>query len=137
MIVAIGAAVSHVKGGIGMGEFASKRFDEPDETRSFEHGKGEIVHLAGSTAARATMEPGWRWSTSVKPIAGTESCQMHHLGYVLSGSLHVVTDEGGELDLGAGDTYEILPGHDAWVTGDETYQALEFQSTTAKEYAKG
>ena len=119
-----------------MGGFATKSFDKPDETRSFEHGKGEIVHLAGSTAARATLEPGWRWSTSVKPIVGTESCEAHHVGYALSGSLHVVTDGGEEFDIGPGDVYEILPGHDAWVPGGDTFQGLEFHSKTAEEYAR-
>jgi hypothetical protein len=118
-----------------MGEFASKRFERPDETRSFEHGKGYVVHLAGSTAAKATLEPGWRWSTSVKPIAGTDSCQAHHVGYVLAGALHIRSDEGDELEVRAGDVYEILPGHDAWVVGDQTYAALEFESDTAERYA--
>lgn len=119
-----------------MGNAASKRFEQPDETRSFKNGQLDVVHLAGSTAARATLGPGWRWSTSVKPISGTESCQSHHVGYCLSGSLHVLTDEGNEFDIGPGDVYELLPGHDAWVTGDDTFSALEFQSKTAEEYAK-
>jgi hypothetical protein len=119
-----------------MGEAMSTRFDKADESRSFEHGKMDVVHLAGSTAAQLTFEPGWRWSASVKPIAGTETCQTHHLGYVLSGALHVVTDEGNEYDVGPADVYEILPGHDAWVVGDETFQALEFRSQTAEQYAK-
>jgi hypothetical protein len=119
-----------------MGEYASRRFEKPDETRSFEHGKVDVVHLAGSTAAQATLEPGWRWSTSVKPIVGTDSCRAHHVGYALSGTLHVVTDEGSEADVGPGDVYELLPGHDAWVVGDDTFTALEFQSKTAEEYAK-
>jgi mannose-6-phosphate isomerase-like protein (cupin superfamily) len=119
-----------------MGELASKRFDKPDETRTFENGKVDVVHLAGSTAGQASLEPGWRWSTSVKPIAGTDSCEGHHLGYVISGSLHVVSDEGDEFDVGPGDAYEIRPGHDAWVVGDDVFQALEFQSKTAETYAK-
>jgi hypothetical protein len=119
-----------------MGQYASKRFEAPDETRSFEHGKVDVVHLAGSTAAQATFEPGWRWSTSVKPIVGTDSCGGHHVGYALSGSLHVVTDEGNEFDIGPGDAYEILPGHDAWVSGDDTFRSLEFQSETAEAFAK-
>jgi hypothetical protein len=119
-----------------MGEYAKGSFEKPDETRSFEHGSLAVVHLAGSTAAQGTMEPGWRWSTSVKPIVGTDSCQSHHVGYALSGALHVVTDEGNQFDIGPGDVYEILPGHDAWVVGDDTYQALEFESKTAEEFAK-
>jgi mannose-6-phosphate isomerase-like protein (cupin superfamily) len=119
-----------------MGSLGSKRFEEPDETRSYELGHVDVVHLVSATAAKGTMEPGWRWSTSIKPIAGTESCQGHHIGYVLSGRLHVVAEGGDEMDVGPGDAYEILPGHDAWVVGDETYSALEFQSQTAETYAK-
>jgi hypothetical protein len=119
-----------------MGEVARRRFEEPDETRSFGHGKGLIVKLAGSTAALAEMEPGWRWSTDIKPIVGTDSCQAHHVGYALAGTLHVQTDEGEELDIGPGDAFEILPGHDGWVVGEETYRAIEFQSETAERYGR-
>jgi hypothetical protein len=118
-----------------MGEGAKKRFEESDETRTFGNGKIDVVHLAGSTAAQATFQPGWRWSTDVKPIVGTGSCQAHHVGYCLSGSLHIVTDEGSELNVGPGDAYELHPGHDAWVVGDAPYTALEFQSETAEKYA--
>src|SRR5207244_2697387 len=83
--------------------------------RDFEHGRVDMVRLAGATAAQSTFGPGWRWSTDIKPVVGTDSCQAHHVGYCVSGSLHVVTDEGNEFDLGAGDVYEILPGHDAGV----------------------
>jgi hypothetical protein len=119
-----------------MGAYATKSFDKPDETRSFEHGRVDVVHLAGSSAAQATFEPGWRWSNDVKPVAGTDSCQAHHLGYALAGALHVVAGDGDEFDIGPGDAYEILPGHDAWVVGDDPFQGLEFQSQTAAEYAK-
>ena len=118
-----------------MAGLASKSFDKADETRTFENGRVDVVHLAGSSAAQATFEPGWRWSTSVKPIVGTDSCQGHHLGYVISGTLHVESDDGDEMDIGPGEAYEILPGHDAWVVGDDTFQALEFQSKTAETYA--
>ena len=119
-----------------MGEFATKSFDKPDETRSFDNGRVDVVHLAGSSAAQATFEPGWKWSTSVKPIAGTDTCQSHHVGYAISGAIHVKTDGGEEFEIGPGDVYEILPGHDAWVLGDDTFQALEFMSKTAESFAK-
>jgi len=118
-----------------MGKATTKRFETPDETRNLEHGRLDIVHLAGSTAAQSTFQPGWRWSTDVKPLVGTDSCQAHHVGYCVAGSLHVVTDEGSEFDIGVGDAYEILPGHEAWVVGDATYSALEFQSETADKFA--
>jgi len=78
--------------------------------------------------AHVTFEPGWRWATDIKPLVGTDSCQAHHVDHRVADSLHVVTDEGNELDIGDGDAYEILPGHEAWVVGNETYSALEFQS---------
>lgn len=115
---------------------SSGRFEEPDETRAIGRGAADIVRLAGATVARVTMQPGWKWSDDVKPIVGTDSCQAHHVGYVLSGSLHVVTGGGEELDVSEGGAYEIMPGHDAWVTGDGGFQALEFQSQTAETYAK-
>ena len=120
-----------------MGDGAKKRFDGSDETRRFDHGRVDLVHLAGSTAGRMTFEPGWRWSTDVKPVVGTDSCQAHHVGYCLEGGLHVVTDEGSEFDVGPGDAYELHPGHDAWVTGTTTFTGLEFQSQTAESYAAG
>ena len=95
-----------------------------------------MVKLGEATIGKYTFEPGWRWSESIKPIVKTDSCQVHHIGYLLSGKLHVVTDDGEESDLGPGDVYEILPGHDAWVVGDDTFQGLEFQSKTAESYAK-
>jgi hypothetical protein len=119
-----------------MGDFANKSFDKADETRQVEHGHIDVVQLAGSSAARFTFEPGWRWSTSIKPIAGGDSCQKHHLGYCIGGALHVVTDEGQEFEIGPGDVYEVKPGHDAWVLGDDTVQLLEFESKTAETVAK-
>jgi hypothetical protein len=119
-----------------MGQVARRRFEEPDETRTLEHANMMNVKLAGSTAARATLQPGWSWAGSVKPVVGTDSCEMHHIGYALSGTLHVKTDEGEELDISTGDVYEILPGHEAWVVGDEPFEGLEFQSQTAQEYGR-
>jgi hypothetical protein len=84
------------------------------------------VSLGEFTISRFTFEPGWRWSTSVKPIAKTESCQVHHVGYLLSGRLHVATEDGGETEILAGDAYEIRPGHDGWVVGDQVVTSIEF-----------
>lgn len=120
-----------------MPEAVHKRFDAPDETRTFDKGNLDVVHLATQSAALATMQPGWRWSESVKPIVGTDSCQAHHFGYVLSGTLIVVMEDGSESEINPGDVYEIQPGHDAWVLGNDPFVTLEFQSKTAEEYAKG
>ena len=110
-------------------------FDSPDETRTPDKTRVDVVHLGGTTAARFTMEPGWRWSECVKPVAGTDSCQVHHVGFVQSGSMHIVHEDGTELELGAGSAYEILPGHDAWVVGEEGCVTFEFESTAAEQYA--
>jgi hypothetical protein len=91
--------------------------------------------MGGTTAARTTFEPGWKWSDCIKPVVGTERCQARHIGLVQSGRLHVEHDDGTELDLGPGDAYVIEPGHDAWVLGDEAFVGYEFES--AEEYARG
>jgi hypothetical protein len=90
----------------------------------------------GATAARLTLEPGGKWSECVKPVAGTDSCQVHHVGFIQSGAMHVVHENGTELERGPGSAYEILPGHDAWVVGDEGCVAYEFESRAAEEYAR-
>jgi mannose-6-phosphate isomerase-like protein (cupin superfamily) len=118
-----------------MAGIEGKSFDAADETREFENGKLDVLRFQGATVGRVTLQPGWRWSENVKPIAGTESCQQHHLGYVVSGSIHVVADDGTEVDARAGDAYQIPPGHDAWVPGDEPFVGLEFQAKTAETYA--
>ena len=113
----------------------SKSFESPEETRSFDNGKVDLVEIAGNNVGRIHLEPGWRWSEAVKPIAQTDSCQVAHVGYAISGKLHVVMDDGNELDIKAGEAYEIAPGHDAWVDGDDAYEGVEFESLAG--YAKG
>lgn len=112
-----------------------KSFEAPDETRSFDKGKIELNTLGAHTVGRATFEPGWKWSECVKPIAGTESCQASHLGYIVSGRMHVVMDDGTEGEAGPGDLFDIAPGHDAWIVGDEPCVAIDFEG--ASNYAKG
>lgn len=106
----------------------AKSMDSPDETRTFENGKMDIVNSDEVTAGRVTLEPGWRWSEAVKPIAGTDSCQVQHTGYVVSGRMRVVMDDGSEQEIGPGDVYMIRPGHDAWVVGEENYVGVDFSS---------
>jgi hypothetical protein len=112
----------------------SRGFENADETRTFDHGQVQVVKIGEVTIGRYTFEPGWRWSESVKPIAKTDSCQAHHVGYILSGRLHVVTDDGVETEIAPGEAYEVLPGHDAWVAGDEAVMSVEF--TGAEHYAE-
>lgn len=111
-------------------------FESPDETRTPEKTKIEVVKLGNTSAARVTFQPGWKWSECIKPVVGTDSCQARHVGAVVSGSLHVVHEDGSEVDAGPGAAYVIEPGHDAWVVGDEPFVAFEFESKTAAEYAK-
>jgi hypothetical protein len=111
-------------------------FDSPDETRTPDKTRVDVVRTGGATAARVSLAPGWRWSECVKPVVGTERCQVHHVGVVQSGVMHVVHDDGSELEIGPGRAYEILPGHDAWVVGDEPCIALEFESRAAEEFAR-
>jgi mannose-6-phosphate isomerase-like protein (cupin superfamily) len=105
---------------------AEKRsLESPDERRPAGAGEGRVISLSGLTFLHMTLDPGWKWSKDVKPIAKTESCQASHVGYVISGRLHGVMDDGTEMDLKPGDFYSFPPGHDAWVVGDEPYVGLD------------
>jgi mannose-6-phosphate isomerase-like protein (cupin superfamily) len=106
----------------------------PDETRTFPNGKVEIVHLQDREAAFVTLKPGWKWSTDIRPSAGTEMCQIAHFQYVLSGRLMVEMEAGSRIELRPGDFASIPPGHDAWVVGDESFTAVDFLGM--KEYAR-
>jgi class 3 adenylate cyclase len=109
-------------------ELRRKRFDRPDEVRKVEKARIELVDLGELAVGRSVFEPGWRWSEHVKPIVGTESCQVHHLGYVVSGHLHVEMTDGATLEVMGGDAFEILPGHDAWFIGDEPWVSIDWAS---------
>jgi len=98
----------------------------PDEIRRVEKAHIELVELGELTIGRAIFEPGWRWSEHVKPIVGTESCQVHHLGNVVSGHLHIEMTDGASMDVMGGDAFEIPPGHDAWVIGDEPWISVDW-----------
>jgi quercetin dioxygenase-like cupin family protein len=115
--------------------FAKKNLDSPDVTRDCGHGKLELVSIDETTLARVTLQPGWKWSEHIRPMAETESCQVHHLQYVLSGYLRIVEEDGREMDLGPGDFAVIPPGHDAWVVGDEPFVAIDF-SPDMKQYGQ-
>jgi uncharacterized cupin superfamily protein len=117
-----------------MATLQRKNIGTPDETRTFPQGTFNIVRLGDVAMARSQLQPGWRWSEHVKPIAGTESCQVHHLGYVISGRLGARMEDGTEMEFGPGDAYEIPPGHDGWVIGDEPAVGLEIMG--AETFAK-
>lgn len=111
-----------------------RSFSKPEETRQFNLGKVDLVTLGGVTFGRATFEPGWRWSTCVKPIAQTRSCEVSHLNLHLSGRLHVVMDDGSEHVFGPGEIGELPPGHDAWVVGNEAVVVIDISGMG--DYAK-
>jgi hypothetical protein len=111
-------------------------FDSPEETRTPDKTRVDVVRAGNTTAARMVLDPGWVWSECIKPVAGTDSCQARHVGFVQSGTLHVTHNDGSEADLSAGDAYVIEPGHDAHVVGDEQFIAYEFEPRAAEEYAR-
>jgi len=110
-----------------MDEVILKRFEHPDETREFERGKFEIVRLGGLTLGRATYQPGWKWSEHVRPLAGTELCEIEHVGLVISGRAVAVMSGGRVIDLMPGTLFYIPPSpHDSWVVGNDPYVSLHF-----------
>jgi hypothetical protein len=117
-----------------MASIESRNLDDPEEVRTPDRTTVNVVNVGGNEVGRFTFEPGWKWSECVKPVAGTDSCQLSHLGYVVSGSIHVEHEDGTALDLTPGDAYVITPGHDAWVNGDEPFVGVEF--TSAGDFAK-
>jgi class 3 adenylate cyclase len=105
-----------------------KSFATPDEVRTFAHGRLDVIVLDEIAIGRFALQPGWSWSQDVAPVVGTRSCQNRHVGYVTVGSLQVTMDDGTELVIRAGDGYEIPPGHDVLVIGDEPFECVEFTS---------
>ena len=110
-----------------------KSLNSPDETRSFPKGKLELVTLDGVTFGKMTLQPGWKWSESVKPIAKTKSCEAPHTQYHVSGRMMVKMDDGTEKEFGPGDVSIIPPGHDAWVVGNDPVVSIDI--TGMSKYA--
>ena len=117
-----------------MARMQKKQFSQPDEVREFPKGQVELVTLGGVTFGRGTFLPGWKWSTSVKPLVHTKSCEAPHLQYHVSGRLHIVMDDGSEDEFGPGDVSLLPPGHDAWVVGNEPVVVIDI--TGMVNYAK-
>jgi hypothetical protein len=118
-----------------MKKMEAKSMNRPDEVRSFDKGKVELVKIGGATVGRAIFQPGWKWSESVKPLVKTKSCEAPHFQYHVSGTLRVKMDDGTEVDLKAGDVSLLPTGHDAWVVGNEPAVVVDFQGMI--DYAKG
>jgi len=106
-----------------------KRFEQPDEIREFEKGRFEIVRVGGVTLGRATYQPGWHWSTHVGALLHKTTCDVEHVGFVLSGQASVEMDDGPTLIMKAGDVFHVGPGHDSRVIGDEPYVSIHLMGT--------
>jgi len=117
-----------------MAKLEVKNLNVPDEVRTFDKGKVELVKIGGATIGRAVFQPGWKWSTAVKPLAKTGSCEAPHFQYQISGTMNVVMDDGTEQTCKAGDVSLIPSGHDAWVVGNEPVVVIDFQGMA--DYAK-
>jgi hypothetical protein len=111
-----------------------RSFDRADEVREFPNGRAEILSVGGADIGRLVLEPGWRWSSDVKPIAKTESCEAPHFQYHVSGELAIRMDDGTEFTAGPGDVTSLPSGHDAWVVGDEPVVVVDWFGASA--YAK-
>jgi hypothetical protein len=105
-----------------------KRFEKPDETLTFEKGQFDLIRLGGMTLGRARYDPGWKWSLHIAPQTGTgiKTCQVEHVGMVISGRSVVAMDDGRIIEMAPGDVFHVAPGHDSWVVGDEPYVSLHF-----------
>lgn len=111
-----------------------KHFGKPDEVREFPKGRLELLKVGGATVGRAIFQPGWRWATSVQPIAKTKSCQAPHFQYHVAGVIRIKMDDGTEFDCKAGDVSLLPSGHDAWVVGNEPVVLIDWHG--ASNYAK-
>ena len=117
-----------------MAKMEVKNFGAPDEVRTFDKGRVELVKVGGATIGRAVFEPGWKWSTHVKPLAKTKSCEAPHFQYQIAGTMKVVMDDGTTRECKAGDVSLLPSGHDAWVVGNEPVVVVDFQGMA--DYAK-
>jgi hypothetical protein len=118
-----------------MADAERKDLNKADETRSFPHGKVDLVNMGGGTIGRLTLEPGWKWSVDVKPVAGTDWCEAPHFQYHLSGRIGILMEDGTEMEVGPGEVTSLPKGHDAWVVGNEPVVLIDWYG--AVNYAKG
>jgi hypothetical protein len=119
---------------VAVNNFQSKSHSSPDEVRTPDRSRVEIIRLEGFTFGRFTFEPGWKWSECIKPVVKTDLCQLSHAGYAVSGCLTVQMKDGTKKNIAAGESYTIPPGHDAWIEGNERFVGIEVMS--ADQYAK-
>jgi quercetin dioxygenase-like cupin family protein len=119
---------------VSVTKFETKSLSSPDEVRTPNKTRVEVVRHEGFTLGRFNLDPGWRWSECIKPVVKTESCQISHVGYAIAGQITVQLKDGTKKTISAGESYTIPPGHDAWVEGKESFVALEVLS--AEQFAK-
>ena len=117
-----------------MSKMQKRNLSQPEQKRTFDKGLVETVSLGGVTFGRATLQPGWKWSSCVKPLAKTRSCEASHLQYHVSGRLHVVMDDGSQDEFGPGEISQLPPGHDAWVVGKEPVVVIDISGMV--DYAR-
>jgi hypothetical protein len=116
---------------VAVSKLVSKSHSAPDEVRSPDKTRVELVRLEGHTLGRFNLQPGWRWSECIKPVVKTELCELSHIGYVVSGKMTVRLQDGTKKTIAAGESYSIPPGHDAWVEGKEPFVGIEMMSAEA------
>jgi mannose-6-phosphate isomerase-like protein (cupin superfamily) len=119
---------------VSVKKLETKAHTAADEVRSPDKTRVEVNHMDGFTIGRFNFEPGWRWSECIKPVVKTDTCQLSHVGYAVSGKLTIRMGDGSEKTIVAGDSYTIPPGHDAWVEGNDAFVGIEVMS--ADDYAK-
>ena len=121
-------------GEMRVSKLEAKSHDKPDELRSPQKTKVEVVRLKEFTIGRFRLDPGWKWSDCIKPVVKTDSCQVSHAGHCVSGRIRIRMSDGSETSISPGMSYTIPPGHDAWVEGSEPFVCIEVMS--AEQYAK-
>ena len=107
-----------------------KDFAKPDEVRTFNRGRVELVNIGEGVVGRLTLQPGWRWANDVKPLAGTNWCEAPHFQYQVSGRLHILMQDGTEFESGPGEVLNLPSGHDAWVVGEEPVVLVDWYGAT-------
>jgi hypothetical protein len=124
----------NILGRVKMSTLETKSWSSPDDTMTPDKTHAATIKFGPVTITKANMQPGWKWSECIKPHVGTESCQAGHIGVLMQGSIHVISDDGTEITIKAGEAYRLAPGHDAWVVGDEPALGIEF-ATDSKDFA--
>ena len=119
-----------------MSTLEKKSWSSPDGTLTPDKTHAANIKFGAVTLTKANMQPGWKWSESIKPMVGTDSCQKNHVGVCVKGRIMVTHEDSSSIEVGPGDAYTFAPGHDAWVVGDEEFVGYEFDSSTAATYAK-